>query len=255
MFTDTHCHLYSEELKNDLNEVVIRAFEKGVTRIFLPDIDSSSTNEMFQLATKYPDNFFPMAGLHPCSVKEDYERELHLVENNLRTHKCYGVGETGIDLYWDKTHLEEQKKSFRKHISFAKEFSLPLIIHTRNSFKEIIEILNEENDESLKGIFHCFTGTIQDAEKIISYGGFLLGIGGVLTFKNSGLDKTIENVDMKHIVLETDSPYLAPVPYRGKRNEPSFIINVAEKLSEIKKVPIEKVAEITTQNSKQIFNV
>ena len=210
---------------------------------------------MLALAMAYPENCFPMMGLHPGSVKENYEEELKLVEAELSRQKFYAVGEIGIDLYWDKTFIREQKIAFQKQIAMAKKHALPIVIHMRNSFNETYEIVEALNDEELSGIFHCFSGSLEQAKKIISLGGFKLGIGGVLTFKNSGLDEVIREIDIKHLVLETDSPYLAPVPYRGKRNESAYLVNVAEKLAELHHISIEEVANITTENSKVVFGI
>jgi TatD DNase family protein len=255
ILTDTHTHLYSEQFKDDIDEVVQKAIKLGISRFFLPNIDSGYTNALLALAKKYPDNMFPMMGLHPCSVKADYKQELERVEKMLSEHKVVAIGEIGIDLYWDKTFLKEQQAAFRHQIRLAKANNLPFVIHCRDAFDEIFEILDEENDENMRGIFHCFTGTLEQAQKIINYGGFKLGIGGVVTFKNAGLDKVVEQLDLKHLVLETDAPYLAPVPYRGKRNESAYIIEITTKIADLKQVSIEEVAKITTANSKTVFGV
>jgi len=205
------------------------------------------------LGKKYPNNCFPMMGLHPTSVKENYKEELAVVEEWLAKEKFCAVGEIGIDLYWDKTLLKEQQEAFRYQIDLAKKYELPFVIHCRDSFNEIFEILDEMNDEKMRGIFHCFTGNVEQANHIINYGDFKIGIGGVVTFKNSGLDKTVEQIDLEHLVLETDSPYLAPTPFRGKRNESTYLYNIAEKVADIYNLPIETVAEVTTENSKKVF--
>lgn len=253
ILTDTHTHLYSEQFNEDRTAMVQRAINNGVTRLFLPNIDSSSIQEMLALQQQFPENCFAMMGLHPTSVKENYLEELNLVEQYLNQQHFCAIGEIGIDLYWDKTFLRQQQDAFSTQIKWAKELNLPFVIHCRDSFDEIFEILDELNDEKMRGIFHCFTGNSAQATKVIEYGGFKLGIGGVVTFKNLGLEEVLKQVDIKHLVLETDSPYLAPVPYRGKRNESSYIVSVAEKLSDIYQIPIEKIAEITTQNSVEVF--
>lgn len=255
ILTDTHTHLYSEQFKDDIDEVVQKAIKLGITRFFLPNIDSGYTNALLALAKKYPDNMFPMLGLHPCSVKADYQQELEHVEKMLSEHQVVAIGEIGIDLYWDKTFFKEQQAAFRYQIRLAKANNLPFVIHCRDAFDEIFEILDEENDENMRGIFHCFTGNLEQAQKIINYGGFKLGIGGVVTFKNAGLDKVVEQISLEHLVLETDAPYLAPVPYRGKRNESAYLIEIATKIASLKQVSLEEVASITTKNSIEVFGV
>ncbi len=255
MLTDTHSHLYSEQLKEDLGAVMQRCLSDGVERIFLPNIDMDSIEPMLALENAYPNNCFAMMGLHPCSVDKNFQAVLGTIRSWWQKRNFVAVGEIGIDLYWDKTHLAEQKEAFRIQIEWAKEFEKPIVIHTRDSFNEIFEILDEVNDDKLSGIFHCFSGDLPQAEKIIEYGNFWMGIGGVLTFKNSGLSEVIEHIDLKHLVLETDSPYLAPAPHRGKRNESSFVKLVAKRLAELKNVSLEEIAEITTINSKEIFGV
>lgn len=253
ILTDTHTHLYSEQFKEDLDIVVKQSIDKGIARLFLPNIDSTSIDGMLELEKKYPENCFPMMGLHPCSVGENYLEELKIVENWLSKKDFCAIGEIGIDLYWDKTYLKEQQEAFRTQIKWAKEKNLPFVIHCRDAFDEIFEIMDELNDEKMKGVFHCFTGNIEQAKHIINYGGFKLGIGGVVTFKNAGLDKVVEQIELEHIVLETDSPYLAPAPYRGKRNESSYLYHIADKISDIYEVSVKEVARITTNNSKDIF--
>lgn len=255
ILTDTHTHLYSEQFKDDIDEVVQKAIDLGITRFFLPNIDSGYTNALLALAKKYPDNMFRMMGLHPCSVKADYQQELEHVEKMLSEHQVVAIGEIGIDLYWDKTFFKEQQAAFRYQIRLAKANNLPFVIHCRDAFDEIFEILDEENDENMRGIFHCFTGNLEQAQKIINYGGFKLGIGGVVTFKNAGLDKVVEQISLEHLVLETDAPYLAPVPYRGKRNESAYLIEIATKIASLKQVSLEEVASITTKNSIEVFGV
>lgn len=254
IITDTHTHLYSEAFDDDRDEMMQRAFDLGITRFFIPAIDSTYTKAMFKLEQDYTDNVFLMMGLHPTSVKENYKEELAHVEKLLCERPFIAIGEIGIDLYWDKSTLKIQQEAFRYQIKLAKKYQLPIVIHCRESFDKIFEILEKEKGEDLFGIFHCFTGTLEQAQKAISYN-MKLGIGGVVTFKNGKIDQFLNQIDLKHIVLETDSPYLAPAPYRGKRNESSYIINVLDKLSYIYGVSKEEIAEITTANSKAIFKV
>lgn len=252
--TDTHTHLYSEAFDSDRKEMIQRAVDLNVTRFFIPSIDSSYTDAMFKLKNDFPNHMFLMAGLHPTSVKDNYNEELKHVEVLLNEHKFYAIGEIGIDMYWDTSTLDIQKKAFKHQIQLAKQYRLPIVIHCREAFDEIFDVLETEKGDNLFGIFHCFTGNYEQAQKAISFN-MKLGIGGVVTFKNGGIDKFMGQIDLKHIVLETDSPYLAPKPYRGKRNESSYIIKVLEKLSEIYGISQEKIAEITTQNSKDIFKI
>lgn len=253
--TDTHTHLYSEEFDADRNEMIQKAIQAGVARFFVPSIDSSYTQKMYDLEKQYPENVFLMMGLHPCYVKpETFEQELLHVEKELASKKFYAVGEIGIDLYWDKTTLEIQKLAFKRQIQLAKKHKLAINIHCREAFDEIFEVLESEKSADLFGIFHCFTGDLEQANKAISLG-MKLGIGGVATFKNGKIDQFLNQIDLKHIVLETDSPYLAPVPYRGKRNESSYTLLVAQKLALIYELQLEEIAKITTENSKQIFGI
>ncbi len=255
IITDTHTHLYSEAFDEDRDDMIQRAFDSGVKRFFIPAIDSSYNNAMFQLEADYPENVFLLMGLHPTSVKpETYKEELRIVEDLLEKRSFYAIGEIGIDLYWDTSTLKIQQEAFRHQIKLAKKYKLPIVIHCRESFDEIFEILEEEKSNDLFGIFHCFTGTKEQAQQAISYN-MKLGIGGVVTFKNGKIDQFINDIDLKHIVLETDSPYLAPKPYRGKRNESSFIVKVLDKLSELYELPNKKIAEITTANSKSVFGI
>lgn len=251
MFIDTHTHLYSEEFNHDRSQVIKKAIGAGVKKLFLPNIDSASIEGMLQLEKDYPENCFPMMGLHPCSVNENVDQELKIVEEWLGKRKFCAVGEIGIDLYWDKTFFEQQKMAFQKQIDWALQYDLPIVIHCRDAFNEIFDVLSA-NKKLPKGIFHCFSGNLEQANKIIELG-FKLGIGGVVTFKNSGLDKVVEQLDMQHLVLETDSPYLAPAPFRGKRNESSYLMMVAEKVAQLKNSTIAEVAEITTKNAEEIF--
>jgi TatD DNase family protein len=254
IITDTHTHLYSESFQEDRREMIERALENNVTRFFIPAIDSTYTDAMLELEIDFPEHVFLMMGLHPTHVKDNYEEELAHVEEMFSKRSFVAVGEIGIDLYWDKSTLPIQQDAFRRQIRLAKQYKLPIVIHCREAFDEIFEILEEEKGEDLFGIFHCFTGTIEQAYQAISYN-MKLGIGGVVTFKNGKIDKFLDQIDLKHIVLETDAPYLAPTPYRGKRNESAYIINVLEKLSYIYGVSEEKIAEITTENSKEVFKV
>ncbi|MFK5971831.1 MAG: TatD family hydrolase [Flavobacteriaceae bacterium] len=254
IITDTHTHLYSEAFDEDRGEAIKRAISIGVERFFVPAIDSSYTQAMLDLEKSYPGKVFLMMGLHPTHVKSNYKEELAHVVEMLNKHKFYAIGEIGIDLYWDKSFLKEQQEAFRFQIQLAKKYRLPIVIHCRSAFDEVFELLESENDEDLFGIFHCFTGSLEQAHKAISYN-MKLGIGGVVTFKNGKIDSFLSEIDLKHIVLETDSPYLAPVPYRGKRNETAHIIHVLEKLSDIYTLNKEEIAVITTENSKSIFGV
>lgn len=252
ILTDTHTHLYSEDFEQDRNEMMQRALEKGVTRLFVPSIDSSYTQKMYDLEQQFPENVFLMMGLHPCYVKENYLEELEHVETELAKRKFAAIGEIGIDLYWDKTHLKEQKYAFQHQIQLAKKYKLPINIHCREAFNEIFEILEQEKSNELFGIFHCFTGNYNQALQAIDCG-MKLGIGGVATFKNGKIDQFLNEISLEHIVLETDAPYLAPVPYRGKRNESSYVALVAEKLASIYNRPVEEIAAITTKNSQDVF--
>jgi TatD DNase family protein len=251
---DTHTHLYLDHFKQDIDKVISRAKENGVSKFIFPAIDSSHFENMHKLKNRYPENIYLMTGLHPTDVKENYKEELDFVTKTLKNHNYVAVGEIGIDLYWDKFFLKQQQEAFRFQIRLAIKNDLPIVIHCREAFDEIFEILNEENCETLRGVFHCFTGDLDQANKAISLG-FLLGIGGVVTFKNGGVDKFLNQIDLKHIVLETDSPYLSPVPFRGKRNESSYIIYVLEKLSELYKIPKEEIALVTTNNAKKMFSL
>ena len=255
-FIDTHSHLYSSQFDDDRTQVVNNAIANGVSTILLPNISSKYTKGMLDLCAKFPENCFPMMGLHPCDVSEEnFKHEIAHVEKELETGKYTAVGEIGLDLHWDKSTLEIQKKAFIHQVKLAKKYKLPIAIHVRESFAEAIELIEKLNDENLRGVFHCFTGNVEDAQRVVNLGGFYLGIGGVLTFKNSGLDKTIVKIDLQHLILETDSPYLAPAPFRGKRNESKYIVNIAEKLAEVHQISIEKVAEITTENAKKLFEL
>ena len=254
MLIDTHTHLYSDHFNEDLSLVMQRAFDSGVKRLFIPAIDSATTEAMYSLEKQYPDNVFLMMGLHPTSVKSNFEQELEHVKREFSNRHFFAVGEIGIDLYWDKSNLENQKKAFKIQIQLAKKYKLPIVIHCRDAFDEIFKILESENDDDLFGIFHCFTGTEEQANKAISFN-MKLGIGGVVTFKNSKIDTFLNKIDIKNIVLETDSPYLSPVPYRGKRNESSYLPLICKKLAEIYQLSEEEISLITTQNSKDVFGI
>lgn len=252
--TDTHTHLYSEQFDSDRDEVVKRALDLNIKRFFIPAIDSSYTSSMLELEKSYPDNMFLMMGLHPTSVKDNYKDELLHVENMLASRKFYAIGEIGIDLFWDTSTLKIQQEAFKYQIRLAKKYKLPIVIHCREAFDEIFEVLEGENDDDLFGIFHCFTGTFEQANKAISFN-MKLGIGGVVTFKNGGIDQFLNQIDLEHIVLETDSPYLAPKPFRGKRNESSYLTHIIEKIGLLYNRLPEQIADITTENSKAIFGV
>lgn len=231
-----------------------RCISNNINRLFLPNVDMASVPLLFDLVHAYPDQCFAMLGLHPCSVKENWEQELNQIEASHQQNKIVAIGEIGIDLYWDKTFLKEQIEAFRRQINWAKSLKLPIVIHCRDAFNEVYEVLQQEQDADLRGIFHCFAGTLEQAEKITALG-FYLGIGGVVTYKNAGLDKIIPQIDLRHIVLETDSPYLTPVPFRGKPNESSYLIYIAQKVAELHQTDVETVANITTENSKQLFGI
>ena len=250
---DTHAHLYSRKFSHDQQEMVQRAINTGITRMYLPNIDSESIDAMLQLEAAFPENCLAMMGLHPSSVQPDsYEEELAIVEKWLQERSWHGVGETGIDLYWDKTTLPIQQTSFARHIEWAKDLDLPLIIHSRESNEECLALVKEGQDGRLRGIFHCFSGSVEQAQRMIDLG-FMLGIGGTLTYKNSGVAEVIAQIPLEHLVLETDSPYLPPVPHRGKRNESAYVELVAEKLAEVKGMSIAEVATGTTSNALRMF--
>lgn len=254
IITDTHTHLYSEQFDGDRDKMIQRALDAGVCRFFVPAIDSTYLNSMLDLEKSFPENIFLMMGLHPTHVKENFEEELIFVKHWLDKRNFYAVGEIGIDLYWDKTLLKQQQIAFKTQIAWAKEKNIPIVIHCRDAFDEIFEVLEEVKDNQLFGIFHCFSGNLEQAKKAISYN-MKLGIGGVVTFKNGKIDQFLHEIPLEHLVLETDAPYLAPTPFRGKRNESSYITKVLEKLAEIYNLTPEKIAEITTQNSKNIFGI
>ena len=254
MITDTHTHLYSEQFDNDRAAMIQRAKDAGVSRFFIPAIDSSYTESMMSLEKVFPNDVFLMMGLHPTSVKENYKDELAHIKEWIDKRNFYAIGEIGIDLYWDKSFLVQQQEAFKMQIQWAKEKKLPIVIHCREAFDEIFEVLETEKGDDLFGIFHCFTGTLEQAKKAISYN-MKLGIGGVATFKNGKIDKFLNEIELKHIVLETDAPYLSPTPFRGKRNESAYITNVIDKLVDIYNLSFIEIAETTTQNSKDIFGI
>ena len=250
-FADTHAHIYAEEFEEDIGDMLERCAQANVRKIYMPNIDHTSIDGMMELELKYP-NCISMMGLHPCSVKKDFEKELYQVETWLNKRKFSAIGEMGTDLYWDKTFWSQQQEAFRIQVEWAKKFKSPIVIHCRESLHETIELLEPLLDGSLTGVFHCFSGTVEQAQKITAMG-FYLGIGGVSTFKNGGLDKVLPEVDLSSIVLETDSPYLAPVPHRGKRNEPTYIPLIAKRVSQLKNISVEEVRDATTTNAEKLF--
>jgi TatD DNase family protein len=251
-YIDTHAHLYSKKFGSGRNDMIQRAIDAGVTRMYLPNIDQESIEAMLDLEAAFPGHCFAMMGLHPCSVNADYETELAIVERYLGERKWAGVGETGIDLYWDKTFLEEQKIAFARQIEWAKDLNLPVIVHARESNEECLAVVKAGQDGRLRGIFHCFSGTSEQAQRMIDLG-FMLGIGGTVTYPKSDLPDILRPIPMEHIVIETDAPYLPPVPHRGKPNESAFVVLVAEMLSEIKVMPPTEIARITTENALRMF--
>lgn len=251
---DTHCHIYSSEFSVDRSAMLARAESEGIAKMLMPAIDSTSHEEMLRLEAEFPGKCRSMMGLHPCSVKENYLDELNVVEQWFAKRSFVAVGETGLDFYWDLTYKKEQYEVFQRQIEWALQFDIPVVIHSRNSITECIATVASNQNGNLRGVFHCFSGSVEQAQKVIDLN-FFLGIGGVLTFKKSGLDAVIEKIELKHIVLETDAPYLAPVPFRGKRNECSYTKYVAEKLAEIKKTSIEDIAAATTANAEKLFRL
>ena len=254
MIIDTHSHIYLPEFRDDLDQMLRRAENESIKLILMPAIDNETHLSMLEIEAQYPEKCLSMMGLHPCSVKEGYKQELKIVEEYFEKRRFVAVGETGLDFYWDRTFTKEQYESFQTQIELAKQYDIPVVIHSRNSIDECIKVIRENQQGNLKGVFHCFSGNEKQAKEIIDLG-FYLGIGGVVTFKNSGLDKVMADIDMKNVVLETDAPYLAPVPFRGKRNECSYLKYVVEKLAEIKNVAKEEIANITTKNAKELFNI
>jgi TatD DNase family protein len=254
MYIDTHAHIYDSEFQSDRSSMLEKAYEIGVHKIYMPNVDHTSIDGMMELENKYPSQCISMMGLHPCYVKKDFEKELYLVEDWLNKRKFSAIGEIGIDLHWDTTFRAQQEEALKIQIALAEKHNLPIIIHCRNSYRETMDIIKSLKSEKLKGIFHCFSGTKEDAEEVTSIG-FKIGIGGVVTFKNSGLDKILPDISLEHIVLETDSPYLAPVPHRGKRNEPAYIPIIAQRIAELKNLSMEEVAKVTTSNALQLFKL
>lgn len=251
---DTHAHIYSEQFKEDRADMLARCEQQNVGKIFMPNIDHASIDEMFEVEHRAPEQFLPMMGLHPCAVKKDFARELYIVEDWLAKRKFSAVGEIGTDLYWDKSFWEQQKEAFTIQVQWALKYDLPIVIHCRESIDETIEMVEHLQNGKLTGIFHCYSGNLEQAQRIVKLN-FYLGIGGVVTFKNGGLDNVLPNVSLENLVLETDSPYLAPVPHRGKRNEPSYIPLVAAKIAELKKCTIDEVQAGTTSNALKLFNL
>ena len=255
-FIDTHTHLFASEFDNDIDIVIKNALDNGISKMLLPNIDSTTTTKMLQLCDRYPNNCYPMIGLHPCSIKKDnLEKEISHVEQMLSQNKFIAVGEIGLDLYWDKSTLDLQKIAFESQIELAKKYKLPIAIHVRDSFDEAIEIVERLNDDNLSGVFHCFTGNLEEAQKIINLKNFYLGIGGVVTFKNGGINKIINQVSLDRIILETDSPYLSPTPFRGIRNESKYLLNIAHKMAELYNIGIEDIAKKTTKNAIDLFHL
>jgi TatD DNase family protein len=253
-YIDSHAHIYSEQFKPDRDEVIRKATEAGVTKILMPNVDHTSIDEMLQTEAEHPDTCLAMMGLHPCSVQKHFEKELYTVENWLAQRKFIAIGETGIDLYWDKTFLPQQQEALQIQVDWAKKYNVPIVLHTRDAFAEVFEIIERNQDGTLQGVFHCFSGTAEEAQKVIKLG-FYLGIGGVATFKNGGLDKVLPEVGLENLLLETDCPYLAPVPYRGKRNEPAYLPLIARRVAEIKGVLPEELAAASSANTKKLFNL
>ena len=255
-FIDTHTHLFASEFDNDIDIVIKNALDNGISKMLLPNIDSTTTTKMLQLCDRHPNNCYPMIGLHPCSVKKDnLEKEISHVEQMLSQNKFIAVGEIGLDLYWDKSTLDLQKIAFESQIELAKKYQLPIVIHVRDSFNEAIEIVERLNDDNLSGVFHCFTGNLEEAQRIINLKNFYLGIGGVVTFKNGGINKIINQVSLDRIILETDSPYLSPTPFRGTRNESKYLLNIAHKMAELYNIDIEDIAKKTTKNAIDLFHL
>jgi len=252
--TDTHTHIYYHAHSPELEYQIKRCLDNEVSRLFLPNVDVASVNLVMDTVSAFPNHCFPMLGLHPCSVQEGFQEDLKKIENALSSNKVYAIGEIGLDLHWDKSTLPFQREAFRIQVAWAKKYNLPIVIHCRDAFDELFVLLEELKDDKLRGVFHCFTGDLAQAKRAIDLG-FYLGIGGVVTFKNAGLDKVVKEIEMKHLVLETDAPYLAPVPFRGKANESSYLKYIAEKVADLHQVSIEELARITTQNSIDIFGV
>lgn len=254
MYTDSHTHLYLDAFNDDREEMIQRAIEAGVTRMFLPNIDSNTLEAMFRLADQFPSHCFPMMALHPTSVKEDYRNQLATIEQHIDDVRIVAIGESGIDLYWDTTFIKEQEEVFRTQINWAKERNLPLVIHARDSFQEIFRIMDDEGGDGLKGVFHSFTGTREDLIKALSFD-FMIGINGIVTFKNSNLGEVVQEIPLERLLLETDAPFLSPVPYRGRRNESSYLVGIASRIAEIYNLTKEEIAQVTTQNALRLFQL
>lgn len=252
MLIDTHCHLYLSEFDPDIDTVMERSLQAGVKRFYLPAIDRRTMDRVLDLEKRYPDIVFAMAGLHPCSVKEDFQEEVDFVAAMLASRKFAAVGEIGLDYYWDKTFVIQQHEAFRQQINLARKYDLPVVIHSRNATRECLDVILENQDGRLRGVFHCFSGDEQMALDVAA-AGFLIGIGGVITYKNAGLAEALVNVPMEYIVLETDAPYLTPVPFRGKRNESSYLSYISQKLADVKGITKEQVAQLTTENANRLF--
>lgn len=256
MFIDTHTHLYVDAFEEDRKEVVQRAIDNGIELMLLPNIDVATIDDMHMLTKQFPNNCRSMMGLHPGNVKEDWEAQLNTMKDLLfKSDQYIAVGEIGMDLYWDKTFIEAQKKAFAIQVEWAKELNLPIVIHARDAFQEIYEILDDLNDANLRGVFHCFTGSNEDVHRILDFGGFMFGIGGVLTYKNAKIDEVVKTIPLEHIILETDSPYLPPVPFRGKRNESSYLLHVAEKLADVYDLKMNAIERTTTENAIKLFKL
>ena len=255
MFIDTHTHLFVDDFEADREAVVKRAIDAGVELMLLPNIDKASIESLLALSRRFPDNCLPMMGLHPGSVKSDWEEELEAVRQTLFSGNFCAVGEIGMDLYWDVSYIEQQREVFTRQIEWAKELNLPVVIHAREAFQDLFAILDELNDDSLSGVFHCFTGSAEDAAHILSYGNFMLGIGGVVTYKKANLGESLRDVPISALILETDSPYLTPVPFRGKRNESAYLVYIAEKLAEIYGVSLREIEKSTTENARRLFRL
>ena len=255
MLIDTHTHLYLEQFDKDRNQIIKTCNDSNIKKLLLPNIDHSTINSLLDLCSEFPDVCYPMLGLHPCSVNDNFIQELEKLKILFNTNKFIAIGETGIDLYWDKSTLDKQIEAFKIQINWAKEKNLALVIHARNAFDEIFAVLDKEYDDNLRGVFHCFSGNLDQSKRILDYGNFIFGVGGVLTFKNSGLDKVIQNISIENIILETDSPYLAPAPHRGKRNDSTYLTLIADKLADIYNISTSEVSQITSKNAKKLFKI
>jgi TatD DNase family protein len=251
---DTHSHIYSTDFIHDRDEIIQRAYSNDVRKIILPNIDSSSVKNLLDMVDSYPHICFPLMGLHPTSVNHDYQEELQVVEYWLKKRKFYGIGEIGIDLYWETSFLEEQTHAFRFQLKLAREYQLPVVIHVRDSFEQVYNVLLEEKDKNLTGVFHSFSGTLEQAQLVIDLG-FKIGVNGIITFKKSGMDEVISKIDPSHLLLETDSPYLTPVPFRGKRNESSYLVHIAQKIADLHQMTVGEIAKITTENARKLFGI